>query len=868
MSINDIPAKTEASDGSAILDPGRRKVLAGLAGFTLASLTAEAAQRHGRRAPVKRSKASESKALSTAAVTLSPREQSFDSGWLFYRGDAPGAEQPGFGDSSWRPLDLPHDWSIEDLPARPGTAGKNATGTNSPIQAGPFDAELSQGKESTGWVVGGTGWYRKHFLVAKLPMSTHVEAVFDGVYMNADVWLNGQHLGNHPYGYTGFAFDLTPHLKRNGDNVITVRVRNEGKNSRWYSGSGIYRHVRLTVTRRVRIALWGVQVATPNVSKESAMVKVVTRVQNLSETKENIVVRLRLFDPDGNELGVREGVDSLDKDGESEVALALAVTDPQLWSLKSPRLHRAEIEVASGDAVLDSMSVPFGIRSIEVDAARGLRINGEPVKLRGGCLHHDNGVLGAAAIDRAEERRVELMKRNGFNAIRASHNPPSPAFLTACDRLGMLVIDEAFDMWKVAKNPEDYHLYFQEWSDRDLENMVARDRNHPSVVLWSIGNEIPERADLEGVDIAERLSDAVKRLDPTRPVTAAICGFWEKPARAWSQSAPAFEHLDVGGYNYEWKNYEPDHALFPQRVMMGTESFPAEAFENLQMVEKHPYVIGDFVWTGMDYLGESGIGHTSLSGEQKDPLMPFPWFNAWCGDIDLIGGKKPQSYYRDVVWGNSKLEMAVQRPIPAGQTEVLSKWGWSDELRSWTWPGAEGKTLKVRVYSLGDQIRLLLNGKQIGASPVSSRTKLRAEFEVPYVPGELKAIALKNGKELAVLAFKTTGKPSKLAMKADRAQIHKSRNDLSFVTVEVHDQAGNVVPDAAVPVTFSLKGAAELAGVGNANPRDMASFRQSRRTTFRGRCLAVVRPIGTAGSITLRAEAEGLAPATLLIEVR
>jgi beta-galactosidase len=867
MSTNDIPAKAEAPDERAIPDPGRRKVLAGLAGFTISSLSAGAAQ-SSERASAERSKTSAPKTQATAVVAVSPREQPFDSGWLFYRGDAPGAEKPGFSDSSWRALDLPHDWSIEDLPPRPEAAGKNAPGTSSPIHTGPFDFELSQGKASTGWVTGGTGWYRKHFSAAKLPASTRVEAVFDGVYMNAEVWLNGVLLGNHPYGYIGFAFDLTPHLKREGDNVIAVRVRNEGRNSRWYSGSGIYRHVHLTVTRRVRIPLWGIQVTTPDVSRESAMVKVVTRVENAGELAESIVVRLRLFDPDGNELGMRDGVESVEKEDQADVALALAVMEPKLWSPKSPRLHRAEIEVASGQIVLDSMSVPFGIRLIEADALHGLRINGETVKLKGGCVHHDNGVLGAAAIDRAEERRVELMKRNGFNAIRTSHNPPSPAFLNACDRLGLLVIDEAFDMWKAAKNPDDYHVYFAEWGDRDFESMVLRDRNHPSVVFWSIGNEIPERADPEGVAIAERLSEAAKRLDPTRPVTAAICGFWEKPGRGWAESAPAFEHLDVGGYNYEWKQYEPDHERFPERVMMGTESFPAEAFENWRMVEKHPYVIGDFVWTGMDYFGESGIGHTSLSGDKQDQLMPFPWFNAWCGDIDVTGGKKPQSYYRDVVWGNSKLEMAVQRPIPAGRVEELSKWGWSDELRSWTWPGAEGKVLKVRVYSGGDTVHLMLNGKQIGTRQVSPATKLKAEFEIPYIPGELKAVALKDGKEIAVLAFKTAGRASKLALKADRAQIHKSRNDLAYVTVEVRDQEGNVVPDAAVPVTFSLKGAAELAGMGNANPKDMASFRQSRRTTFRGRCLAVVRPTGAAGDITLRVEAEGLAPATISIEAR
>ncbi|MDR3717841.1 MAG: glycoside hydrolase family 2 TIM barrel-domain containing protein [Bryobacteraceae bacterium] len=865
MDKRDIPTGTSDFDGNAIPSPGRRKALMGLAGFTAASLLAEAEDTPRKLA---RNVAPGAKAPAPESVAPGAREQSFDAGWLFRDGDSPSAEKPGYNDAPWRTLDLPHDWSIEDLPMRAGAAGKNAPGTNTPVQVGPFDSELSPGKESTGWVVGGTGWYRKHFSVATLPPSARVEIVFDGVYMNADVWLNGEHLGNHPYGYTGFAFDLTPHLKRGGDNVLAVRVRNEGQNSRWYSGSGIYRHVWLTVTRDVRIPLWGVQVTTPEVSAASAVVKVAAQVENLGSAATNVGVRLRLLDPRGVNLGVREELASLEKNGQSTVALTLPVTAPKLWSPRKPQLYRAEVEIVSGGTVLDRVSVPFGIRSIEVDAERGLRINGEVIKLKGGCLHHDNGVLGSAAIDRAEERRVELMKQNGFNAIRTSHNPPSPAFLDACDRLGMVVIDEAFDMWKRPKNPEDYHVSFEEWSERDIESMVRRDGNHPSVVFWSIGNEIPERGDPEGVAIAARLAAAVKRLDSSRPITAAICHFWENGGRPWAESAPAFASLDVGGYNYEWRNYEPDHERYPQRVMMGTESFAVEAFENWQMVEKHPYVIGDFVWTGMDYLGESGIGHTTLDWDNKNGLPPFPWFNAWCGDIDLIGGKKPQSYYRDVVWGNSKLEMAVQRPIPAGKTEELSKWGWSDELRSWTWPRAVGKTLKVRVYSTGDQVRLLLNGKEIGVRPVSMETKLRAEFDVPYAPGELKAIALKNGQELAVLAFKTAGKGSKLALKADRTKIQRSRNDLSYVTVEVQDEAGNVVPDAAVPVRFSLKGPAELAGVGNANPNEMASFRQPRRRTFRGRCLAVVRPTGAAGAITLQAEADGLEPATVAIEAR
>ena len=514
-----IPAASGSLDGNQIPNPGRRRALLGLTGLAAASKFAQAAQTRKRRAPREKRpavEAKEAKAPGLPSVAPGAREQPFDAGWLFSRGDAPGAEKPGFSDAAWRPLDLPHDWSIEDLPLRSEAAGKMAPGTSTPVQTGPFDAEASQGRESTGWVVGGTGWYRKHFSVAKLPSSARVEVVFDGVYRNADVWLNGEHLGDHPYGYTGFAFDLTPHLNRGGDNVLAVRVRNEGKNSRWYSGSGIYRHVRLTVTKDIRIPLWGVQVTTPDVSNESAMVKVVTQIENLGGSNEDISVHLR--------LSTRRERNS----GRAKGSIRWRSKARRRW-----RCHRADRPNTlvpedtavvprsgrgfSGETVLDSVSVPFGIRSIEVDAVRGLRINGEAIKLKGGCVHHDNGVLGAAAIDRAEERRVELMKRNGFNAIRTSHNPPSPAFLDACDRLGHAGYRRS--LRHVGRPPKTRKIITHPLTtggDRDIESMVRRDRNHPSVVFWSIGNEIPERADPEGVEIAERLVATVKRLDSSR----------------------------------------------------------------------------------------------------------------------------------------------------------------------------------------------------------------------------------------------------------------------------------------------------------------------------------------------------------------
>jgi beta-galactosidase len=819
------------------------------------------------------------------------RDQLFDGGWRFYRGDASGAERQQFDDSAWRVLDLPHDWSVEDLPPLPESTGEGAIwgDTVVPSRIGPFDSYLSAGKRDTGWVVGGMGWYRKRFSAEAVGAASQVEIVFAGVYMNSDVWLNGHHLGYHPYGYTTFAYDLTAYLRRDAENVLAVRVRNEGRNSRWYSGSGIYRHVWLNVTTEVRVPLWGVYVTTPEVSKDAARVKVAVKIENRGRVARDVAVRVRLLDSESALAGNREATQSVAAGEGAQADQEFAIKAPRLWSMASPQLYRAEVDLMVGGTTVDRTTTSFGIRKIEVDAEAGLRINGEEVKLRGGCLHHDNGLLGAAAIDRADERRVELMKANGFNAIRCSHNPPSPAFLDACDRVGILVIDEAFDQWGIQKNPQDYHLYFQDWWQRDIDAMVLRDRNHPSVVFWSIGNEIPERADPAGIDRAKQLVDEVKRLDPTRPVTAAIPFFFEPGrSRAWVETDPAFKYLDVGGYNYQWREYEGDHARIPDRVMMGTESFPLEAFENWQMVQQHPYVVGDFVWTGMDYLGESGIGNAQLNSAVPWPLagapptggsipqLPgdvslifatYPWFNAYCGDIDLIGEAKPQLYYKRVLWGESKLEMAVQRPVPEGRSERISSWGWSDELRSWTWPGHEGRTLKVRAYSSGDQVRLLLNGREIGTKPVSTETKFKAEFDVPYAAGELKAIALVEGRPIAELAFKTAGKPAKLRLRADRQSIRRARNDLAYVTLEVVDQAGNAVPDASVPVAFTISGAGELAAVGTANPKDVESFRRQRPRTFHGKCLAIVRPTGAAANVTLRAQAEGLVSASIVVKV-
>ena len=790
---------------------------------------------------------------------LSNREQNFDSGWKFKLGKVAHADSAVFDDSAWRTVDLPHDWSIEDLPV---VAGKK--------QIGPF-SEDSPGKGSTGNVLGGEAWYRKIFVTESSFKNKIVQICFDGVYMECNIWLNGQHVGFHSYGYTPFTCNLTPFLKPEGEkNTLAIVVINPGKNSRWYSGSGIYRHVILRVTELVNIPVWGTFISTPEVSADKAKVKVSTMVDNRTSEEVEVAVSTQILSPEGIEVAQSESVlKTVSGKHDNNLEQQFEVISPERWSCDSPKLYTAVSKIKFHGKVVDQKTTVFGIRSIEFSADKGFLLNGEKVLLKGGCMHHDNGPLGSATIDRAEERRVELMKKFGFNAIRTSHNPPSSQFLDACDRLGILVIDEAFDQWIRPKNPDDYSVYFYQFHQQDLESMVLRDRNHSSVILWSIGNEIPERADSSGLKIMQELSSIIKKLDTTRPVTEAICAFWDNPGKTWEYAQPALDQLDVAGYNYMWQEYENDHQKYPHRMMVGTESFPKEALDNWRMAEKHPYVLGDFVWTAMDYLGESGIGNALITKEKKVSFSPgWPWYNSYCGDIDICGFKKPQSYYRDVVWKISNLEMAVHAPIPGGMVENVSLWGWPDEQQSWNWTGNEAEKLQVNIYSNFPEIRLELNGEVIGTKAVSDETKLTATFEVPYKSGELKVIALKDGKEMESKVLKTTGKPSKIRLTADRTDIKASRNDLSYVTVEVTDDAGNLVPDANLPIQFKIEGAGELAAVENGNPSDMKSFRTTKVNCFHGKCLAILCPTGTSGEIKMKVESVGIDGSEIIITTK
>ncbi len=784
--------------------------------------------------------------LEKAIMAEGRTEILFDADWRFLRGNAEQAELTGFDNSSWRLLDLPHDWSIEDIP-----------GTNSPIDSNAI------GGIDAGYLVGGTGWYRKTFMVPKDLSGKKFHLQFDGVYMNAEIWLNGKSIGIHPYGYTSFRFDITSSLLPGEENILAVKVSNEGRNSRWYSGSGIYRHVWLSVLEPVHTDPWDMFITTPLVDEKQATVNIRTTVFNETSEAEEVAIVTHILDRTGVQLVQDEKTQSVPAGAEFEFIQELPLDAPELWSPENPSLYTAVCEISKmseGVKVLtDRLETRFGVRTVVINAKEGFLLNGNTLELKGACMHHDNGPLGSAAYDRAEERRVELMKASGYNAIRTAHNPPSPAFLDACDRLGILVMDEAFDMWKEPKNPEDYHLYFDEWWQKDIESMVLRDRNHPSIVMWSIGNEIPERGKPEGYRLAQLLGDYVKQLDPSRMIASAVNS-------VTPDKDPYFATLDVSGYNYAIDNYVKDHNRLPDRIIVSTESYPLEAFEYWMAVKDYPWVIGDFVWTGYDYLGEASIGWLGYPHEGSF----YPWTHAYCGDIDICGFKRAPSYYRDVLWGDgNEVFIFVKPPVPSfplnPKKEVWSKWEWQDVVARWNWEGYEGKELEIEVYSSCPEVELFLNNKSFGRKQTNRANEWIARWEVPYEPGILSVKGYDGVTEVANCELKTADEPSKITMSADRTSIKADGQDLSYVIVELLDVNGVRNPLAENLVNFEIEGPGTIVAVGSSNPMGTESFQQPLRKAWQGRCLVIVKAGKTPGDITLKAYSDGLEQAEIAI---
>jgi len=825
-----------------------------------------------------------------AEGSVSPRVVlAADSGWKFLLGDPNGAESPSFVDGSWRTVDLPHDWSIEGRPEKDNLSGAGG-----------------------GFFPAGVGWYRRTFNVPADWKGKRVSVEFAGVSRDATVYLNGHKLGTHPYGYTAFTFDLTPELNFNGVNVLAVRVDNSAQpNSRWYSGSGIYRHVHVVVMNPTHVAHWGVFVATPEVSSTAAKVSIHAVVANESAQQDGVSVETTLFDKAGGKVGAAQSALSIAPGNEAQAVQEIVVRNPSLWSPDSPALYSAVSQVRKDGKLIDEVVTPFGIRSLTWSADKGLLLNGKPVKLHGGSVHHDNGPLGAAAFDRAEERKVELLKAAGDNAVRTAHNPPSSAFLDACDRVGLLVLDEPFDVWKAHKAKFDYASDFDEWWNRDISAMVLRDRNHPSIVIWGIGNEIPDLEIEKGPVIAKQLADKVRSLDSTRPLTLAFPGNTTAP-----NAQAAFSLLDIAGYNYNiLESYAKDHEQLPSRIMLTTESYPAKAFPLWKISQDNPYVLGDLTWTAMDYLGESGIGAWSYGTPQQariaeqffgamlnptsvdkiftglvnggalappadtskpDPNMiaaigaifpGYPWHAAASGALDLTGFRKPQSYYREILWnGGDRVYATVRLPDPEGKEVIALGWATYPTIPSWNWQGQEGKELQVEVYSGAEKVQLFLNGKVIGEKATGREQEFKALFSVSYAPGTLKAVGIRGGREVAESVLTTAGGAVGLRLTPDRAVVHADAEDLSFVTVEAVDAQGNVQLHADQEVQFSLNGPGAIAAVGNGDGQDGAAYQGDRRKLFQGRALVIVRTSRQSGPITVTAKAPGLTEASSTIQ--
>ena len=775
----------------------------------------------------------------------------FDSGWKFTR------------EGKTITVDLPHDWDIYEAP-NPATG---ATGTGG------------------GWYPGGKGEYRKTF---STPKGDIVKLHFEGVYQKAEVFINGQKAGQHAYGYTPFTVDVTPYLyKDKRDNEVLVKVNNsEQPNCRWYSGSGIYRHVWLQTMPEMHLAENGVIVWTPEVSDKQASLNMMVNIDNEGlETHE--IDDIEVFfkggtftqTPQSEEMKRRwkEKYTVVKHKMTSLCSLGYTIDKPHLWSPDDPYLYEATIRLKEKGQVIDEKSVKFGIRSFSFDARKGFVLNGEPLLINGTCVHHDDGVLGAMAFDAAEIRKVHQMKEAGFNLIRTSHNPTTRAFLDACDSIGMLVVGEAFDGWREAKTPYDYSTLIDSCYRADIYAMVKRDRNHPSIICWSLGNEVMERKDIRVITTARKLKQAILEMDITRPVTEALCS-WDSD---WEIYDPHAEVLDVVGYNYMIHKHASDHQRAPERVMLQTESYPRDAFKNWALVQDYPYIVGDIVWTGLDYLGESGIGRYYYEGERPGEHYVSggqpDWHGAYCGDVDITGWRKPISHYREMLW---KGEKTHPQPLPMREGSVylavretdgyhgkIHQTAWSvwPTWESWNWPGWEGKPIDVEVYTKAPEVTLYLNDKTIGTKSVSKATEYKAVFTIPYEPGTLRAEVtthLPRREGLGVSILRTAGEPARLRLTPDRSVMTADGQDLAFITVEVIDKDGNVCPDAAIPCEAIVKGQGTLLSFASADLKDREPYTSPRVTTWKGRALLVVRSTAKKGKVQVSIKSS--LPATTL----
>jgi beta-galactosidase len=767
--------------------------------------------------------------------------QDFDANWLFSKGDFASAMMPAFDDSAWRQVNVPHDWSIE----------------------GPFGAGYGSGN---GYAPGGIGWYRKHFKVDANQQGRLVTIEFDGVYDYSEVWINGQFVGGRPYGFSSFQFDLTPFIKfGDDDNLIAVRVdHSRFADSRFYTGSGIYRNVRLVITDKLRIAHWGTYVTTPKIKTDSATVRIETTVENGSADKRKFSLESDIVAPGGEIVASLTTSRSAAGNSAETLVQELKVSRPELWSPDSPSLYTLKSQVTSGGAVVDETETPFGVRTAVFDPDKGFFLNGVSIKLKGVCLHHDAGPLGAAVPEKVLERRLRLLKEIGVNAIRTSHNPPDPELLDLCDRLGFLVMDEAFDEFTPGKNkwvtgwnngvPDHfgYSEIFDEWSVTDVQDMVRRDRNHPGIILWSVGNEVdyandpfsdpvlgdkyhpeyPPAKDL--LKCAQPLITAVKSLDRTRPVTAALANI------KMSDAVNLPELFDAVGYNYQETDYAADHEKFPKRIIYGSEN--SHQYGAWLAVQTNSFISGQFLWTGIDYLGEAHAW----------PERASDW-----GLLDLCGFKKPAGWFRQSLWSDKPMVYLCVASGSGGQPRIPG-------VESWNWPS--NSTATVRCFANRPEVTLTLNDKVIGTKKLSEAVNGVLIWKVPFEPGTLKAVGRVNGQDVCDYELKTAGAPSRIELLPDTTQLRADGKDVCHVEFRIVDENGVRVPNAEPEVKFEMTGPADIIGIGNGNLDNSENCRGDTHRAFQGRGLAILQTTTTPGNITLKATAPGLESAGVTLQ--
>lgn len=791
------------------------------------------------------------------------RKVSFNSDWSFHLNDSIQDKDTIGTSTKWRTLNVPHDWSIE----------------------GNFDEESPAGYGG-GALNGGLGWYKKTFKVAAADSSKVTSIIFDGVYKDSEVWINGHYLGKRPNGYIGFQYDMSPYLNY-GDknNEIIVKVDNSKQpNSRWYSGSGIFRNVWIETTDKLHVAQWGTYVTTPKVTAEKASVSIETTIQNQNTASKKATVTTTIFKEDTKVTSVTQNI-TIGVNANQTIKQETQVETPILWSVEKPELYTAVTEISVDNKIVDQYKTNFGIRDFKFDLDKGFILNGKQVKIKGVCLHHDLGPLGAAINTRAIERQLEIMKEMGVNGIRTSHNPPAPELLDLCDKMGFIVMDEAFDMWKQTKTKYDYGNDWDKWHKKDLIDQLLRDRNHPSIFVWSIGNEIPEQWNEKGVEIAKELAAITRQYDKTRPLTAAMnpplnmnidavtLQFEKKNVSINPLAASGV--LDLIGYNYAHQTYEHHQKNFPNTPFIATETtsglqtrgyydavsdtikkWPVSwdkkftggnpgntvsAYDQVQtpwgstheatwkVIKKHDFLSGMYIWTGFDYIGEP---------------TPYEWpsISSYFGIVDLAGFPKDVYYMYQSEWTDKTV------------LHIFPHWNWK-----------AGQTVDVwAYYNKADEVELFLNGKSVGVRSKKG-DDLHVMWRIPFQPGTLKAISRKNGKTVLETEIKTAGNPSQLQLTADRSNIKADGNDLSFVTVDILDAKGTLAPNANNEINFSLKGNGKIVGVCSGDPVSHESYKGSKHTALAGKCLVIVQSGDKSGRLELTAKANGLKQSTIVI---